>query len=180
MIYQLNSEYYVRALRAEDLDGPYPAWFEDQEVCRFNSHGKFFKSASWFRDYLASLDREDRVVWAVCHVTDGHIGNVSLQSMSFINRTAELAILMGDRRHWRKGVSTLASRQLLEHGFLKLNLHRIYCGTAASNVGMRRLAAAMGMTHEGTLRSHVYLDGKWEDVLQFGVLRSEFPERVRA
>jgi ribosomal-protein-alanine N-acetyltransferase len=62
----------------------------------------------------------------------------------------------------------------VEHGFLKLNLHRIHCGTAGSNTGMQRLAAAMGMALEGTLRSHLYLDGKWEDVLQFGVLRSEF------
>ncbi|MBM3670542.1 MAG: GNAT family N-acetyltransferase, partial [Actinobacteria bacterium] len=98
MIAQLSDEYYVRALEERDLQGPYPAWFQDQEVCRFNSHGKFLKTEQYFRDFLKALDREDRVVWAMCHRTDGHIGNISLQGLSFINRSADFAILLGDRR----------------------------------------------------------------------------------
>lgn len=174
MIYQLNGEYHVRGLRESDVDGPYPSWFGDQEVCRFNSHGKFVRSADYFRDYVRSLDAGTAIVWAVCHAEHGHIGNVSLQALSFVDRNAEFAVIMGDRRHWGRGVATLAARRLLQHGFDKLNLHRIYCGTAASNLAMRKLALALGMREEGTRRSHLYLEGEWVDVVEFGVLRSEF------
>ena len=44
MIYDLKNGYYVRNLLKKDLDGPYMSWFEDQDVCKFNSHGKFFKN----------------------------------------------------------------------------------------------------------------------------------------
>jgi Acetyltransferases, including N-acetylases of ribosomal proteins len=176
VIYQLDDDYYVRPLSEDDLRGPYPGWFEDQDVCRYNSHGKFFKTASWFRDYVASLNAEDRVVWAICHREHGHIGNISLQGISFINRTAEFAIILGDRRHWGRGVGLLAGRALLRHGFDKLNLERIYCGTAATNSGMIRLATAMGMTLEGTRRSHLFLEGARVDVVEYGILRSELPE----
>lgn len=174
MIYQLSKDYFVRALAESDLDGAYPGWFEDQEVCRYNSHGKFFKSRAYFLAYLNESNRQDRVVWAICHVGDGHIGNASLQEISMINRTAEFAILLGDKRHWNKGVGLLAGRKLLEHGFNKLDLERIYCGTAASNEGMKKLAVAMGMTLEGTRRRHLYLEGARVDMLEYGILRAEF------
>ncbi|MBU2538874.1 MAG: GNAT family N-acetyltransferase [Proteobacteria bacterium] len=174
MIYELNNEYFVRPLAEEDLDGAYPKWFENQDVCRYNSHGKFFKTKAYFKKYLDDINKEDRVVWAICHATDGHIGNVSLQEISLINRTAEFAILLGEKRHWRKGLGLLASRRILEHGFNQLNLERIYCGMAATNEGMKKLALAMGMSLEGTRRQHLFLDGSRVDMLEYGILQSEF------
>lgn len=174
MIYALNNEYYVRPMQESDLAGPYPSWFEDQEVCKYNSHGKYARSANYFRSFFDSLGGEDQVVWAICHSTDGHIGCISLQGLSFINRNAEFAVLMGHRKHWRKGVAFEAGRKLLEHGFFKLNLERIYCGMAAPNIGMRKLAERLGMVQEGCRRNHLYLEGKWVDMLEFGLLKSEF------
>lgn len=173
MIYRLNSEYYVRTLREEDLLGPYMSWFEDQEVCRYNSHGKFFKSQSDFRNYIDNLKGEDQVVWAICHSTDGHIGNISLQKISFIHRHAEFAMLIGDKNHWCKGVGTMASQALFIHGFNKLNLERIWCATTSTNVALNNLATKLGMVKEGCRRSHLYMDGKWVDMIEFGLLRRE-------
>ena len=98
MIYRLSDEYFVRGLRESDVDGPYPSWFEDQEVCRFNSHGKVVRSEEYFRQYVRSLNSGDAVVWAICHQEHGHIGNISLQSISALNRNAEFAVILGDRR----------------------------------------------------------------------------------
>lgn len=174
MIYTLGDGYGVRPLRADDLVGPYLSWFEDQEVCRFNSHGAFPKTAEYFRAYFEASNNEDRVVWAVCHDADGHIGNISLQSISLIDQNAEFAVLIGDRRHWGKGVALAAGRRLIEHGFSKLNLERVYCGTVATNVGMIRVAERLGMQLEGRRRSQRFLDGDWVDVVEFGLLRQEW------
>ena len=174
MIHNLPDGYHVRGLRESDLAGPYPTWFEDQEVCKYNSHGKFSRNAQWLRDLYDNLNREDQVVWAICHHVDGHIGNVSLQSISVINRNAEYTILIGNRDHWRKSAGLNASLALLRHGFEKLNLERIYCGTASGNMGMQRLALRMGMIEEGRRRKHLFLDGGWHDVIEYGVLRDDF------
>jgi ribosomal-protein-alanine N-acetyltransferase len=174
MIYQLNQDYFLRPLSIKDLDGSYSMWFQDQEICEHNSHGKFFKSRSYFEVYLNQLDREDRVVLAICHKLDGHIGNLSLQDLSLINRTAEFAIILGDKRHWGKNVGFLAGHAMITHGFRKLNLERIYCGTAATNIGMQKLAKKLGMLLEGTRREHLFLDGAKVDMLEYGILRDEF------
>lgn len=180
MIHQLADSYYVRGLHESDLSGPYPYWFEDQEVCKYNSHGKFFRNAQWFRDFYEGLNSDDQVVWAICHEEDGHIGNVSLGNIATINRNAEFAILIGDQRHWRKSVGLNASLALLNHGFEKLNLERIYCGTAIGNVGMNRLALRLGMVEEGRRRKHLFLDGGWHDMVEYGVLRDEFISKENA
>jgi RimJ/RimL family protein N-acetyltransferase len=173
MIYQLERGYFVRPVQERDLKGPYLSWFEDQEVCKYNSHGKFFKTKTYYKACYEWLNGEDRITWAICHKTDGHIGNIGLQGISFINRNAEFAIILGDKRHWGKGVALDASRKLIEHGFHKLNLERVYCGTAENNAAMRKLATALGMVEEGRRRSHLFLDGKWVDVIEYGLLRRE-------
>lgn len=173
MIHALSDQYYVRSLRESDLQGAYPSWFEDQEVCRFNSHGKFFRNTDYFRHYIATVNNDDRVVWAICHQLDGHIGNISLQTISIINRNAEFAIIIGDRRHIGKGVSKLAGFKIVQHGFYKLNLERIYCGMADTNKAMKALAIALGMAEEGRRRKHFFLDGEWIDLVEYGLLRED-------
>jgi [ribosomal protein S5]-alanine N-acetyltransferase len=173
-IYTLSDEYFLRSLVESDLDGPYPTWFEDQDVCCNNSHGNFFKTKDHFKAYFDALNFEDRIVFAMCHIDDGHVGNISLQAISFIDRSAEFAILIGDKRHWGKGLGLLAGKRLIAHGFNKLDLQRIHCGTAASNHGMIKLATTLGMEHEGTRREHLYLNGNRVDLLEYGLLRSEF------
>lgn len=172
--YRLSDDYWVRPLVEADIDGPYPTWFADPEVCRWNSHGKFFRSREWFLEFVRGANGSDRIVWAICHAEHGHVGNISLTALSFVNRNAEFAILVGDRRHWGRGVGKLAGRALLRHGFGPLNLHRIHCGTAASNLGMQGLAKALHMREEGRRRQHLWLEGEWVDVLEYGVLRDEF------
>jgi len=173
MIYALGNKYFVRALQLSDLEGPYPSWFEDQEICKYNSHGKYFKSANYYRSYIENIDKASQIVWAICHESDGHIGNVSLQSLSFINRSAEFAIIIGNKDHIGKGLSKMAGKKIIEHGFYKLNLERIYCGTADTNSQMKALAKSLGMVEEGRRRKHIYLDNMWVDIIEYGLLRKE-------
>lgn len=174
MIYQFEQSYFVRPLEMADIDGPYPGWFQDDEVCRYNRHSKFPKSRAWFESYVRAANQDDRVVWAICHKEDGHIGNITLENISVVNRSAEFAIILGDKRHWGKGIGLLAGKALVRHGFEKINLHRIYCGTAASNEGMKKLALALDMSQEGIRRQHLFLEGEWVDMIEYGVLRDEF------
>jgi len=177
----VGEKVYLRPLRDEDAEGPYPSWLNDAEVCAGNSHHVFPYAKEQAREYIRGVrGRRDCLVLAII-VPEGeherHIGNMSLQSIDYVWGSAEFGVLIGDRTAWGKGYGKEAMRLILAHAFRSLNLHRVYCGTFDTNPGMRRLAAYVGMREEGRRREAAFKDGRYVDIVEFGVLRSEFDER---
>jgi [ribosomal protein S5]-alanine N-acetyltransferase len=167
---------YVRSLKMQDVTGNYKKWLNDQDVCKYNSHGIFPTSKKNLEEYVKSLKVDNsKIVWAIIDKSnDNHLGNISLQSIDYINRTAEFAIIIGEKEYWGKGYASEAAELIARHGFKKLNLNRIYCGTASTNLGMQKLALKMKMKLEGRRRQDLFLEGKYVDTLEYGVLRSEY------
>lgn len=165
-----------RGLCEADIDGPYLHWFDDQEVCRFNSHGRFPSTRKKMRAYIDMLQTsETHLVWAMVEKGSGeHVGNLSLQSIDMVNRSAEFAIIIGARSCWGKGYAYEAAQLLFSHGFRKLGLNRIYCGTSENNGGMIHLAGKLGMTREGIRRQALFENGEFVDAVEFGLLKGEF------
>lgn len=166
----------LRPLREEDADGAYPGWLNDAEVSRGNSHHVFPYTRIQALEFIRSQSgRRDALVLAIVERTSGaHIGNISLQSLNFIHRSGELAVLLGEKEFWGQGLGFEASHLLVRHGFEALNLNRIELGTPASNIGMQKIAEKLGMKREGVKRAAFFKDGRYQDVLLYGLLRGEF------
>lgn len=177
-IYQ-EGDVGIKGLSSEELAGNYPDWFADMEVCRHNRHGAFPKSREGIANFVRGLDGDSsRLVWAVYAVTDNcHVGNISLQSINYIDRTAEIAFIFGEKAYWGRGYAFTAARMLIAHGFDKLNLRRIHCGTASTNTAMQKLAHKLGMREEGKRRQALFLNGEYVDVVEYGLLKDEWLTR---
>jgi RimJ/RimL family protein N-acetyltransferase len=167
---------YLRPLEFADCEGPYLEWFNDEEVCRGNRHHTFPYTPEKAREYVAmTRSSTDELVLAIVdREKETHIGNIALQQIHPIYRSAEFSIIIGDKRYWGKGYGTEAGRLLLDHGFSRLNLHRVACGTFASNKAMQGLALDLGMKEEGRRRQAAFVGGKFVDVIEYGVLRDEY------
>ena len=166
----------LRGLCEEDAYGNYPKWFNDQEVCINNRHAVFPYSEKDCLNYIQKVinSKEDLVLAILLKETNKHIGVISLQNINYISRSAELAILLGERDCWGKGYAKEASFLLISHGFRQLNLHRIYCGTSSENIAMQKLAISLGMCEEGRRRMAIYKNGRFSDILEYGLLMDEF------
>ncbi|MEK6537820.1 MAG: GNAT family protein [Nitrospirota bacterium] len=166
----------LRVLEERDIDGPYSMWLNDPEVCQFNSHARFPVGKDDLRKYIQEAKRSSSMqVFAIVTKEKGsHIGNISLQNIDYVDRSAELAIIIGDKRYWGKGIGLEAWKLMMNYGFLVLNLHRLYCGCANKNLGMRRIAEKSGMKPEGRKRDAFFKDGGYDDILEFGILKNEY------
>jgi len=174
-IFLEGEKIYLRSLVREDLNVDYLQWLNDEEVCRFNSHAIFPNTEPKMQAYFDSLQHQQAIVLAIIDkATDTHIGNVSLQNINWISRNAEFAILIGNKKYWKGGFGTEASTMIVEYGFNRLNLHRIYCGTLEGNEGMQKLSQILKMKEEGLRREAIFKNGKYFNILEYGVLKTEF------
>lgn len=168
----IGERVYLRPLHVNDANGDYPNWLNDKEVCQYNSHGDKLYTQEMALSYIQSIQNSLTCkVFAICDKkSDTHIGNISLQAISKTNESAEFAILLGNRAFWGKGLSKEAGRLLIDYGFGELKLHRIYCGTSEANIPMQHLALALGMELEGKRKEAMKKNGKFYDILEYGIL----------
>lgn len=171
-----GSRIYLRPLEEEDLKGKYVSWLNDKNVNKYNSHHVFPYSLVEGLAYIrkSKKDRENLILAIVTKRGNVHIGNISLQNIDYINKNAEIAILIGEKKYRGKGYAKEAACMLTEHGFKSLGLSRIYCGTSSKNLSMRKLAESLNMTLEGKRRRAMFKDGAFVDIMEYGVLANEF------
>lgn len=167
---------YLRALVEADAEGGYPDWLNDEEVCRGNSHHVFPYTRESALSYIRhAVETRSELILAIAVKEDRrHIGNIALQHIHPVYRSAELSVLIGDRSCWGRGYAKEAGRLICDHGFAAMNLHRIGCGTFEDNVAMQRVALALGMKEEGRRRQAAFKQGRYLDIVEYGVLKPEY------
>ena len=187
-----TDRFYVRPFQKEDMTEQYRQWFHDPDVTKQNSHGLFPYTKEQMAKFLAQLESSDNLVWAVMakpeekgrrfakyekhglYYLDGlHIGNITLQQINWIYRSAEFACVFGEKNYWGKGYGTEAAKMIFNHGFKRLNLHRIWTGTASTNIGMQKIAGKLGMKKEGVFKEAMFLNGEWIDIVEYGILAKD-------
>ena len=86
---------------------------------------------------------------------------------------AELGYWIG-QPFWGNGYCTEAALAVLKYGFESLGLHRIYSSHFSSNPASGRVMQKIGMRYEGCLRQHILKWGKFQDIVKYGILKSEW------
>ncbi len=76
-----------------------------------------------------------------------------------------------------KGYATEIGRALLDIGFGRLRLHRVFAMCSTENLASRRVMEKLGMRQEGTLREHFRARERWWSSHLYAVLDSEYRKK---
>jgi RimJ/RimL family protein N-acetyltransferase len=169
-----GSRLYLRPLELED-GRAVVEWMNDREVLRYLT--KTLPINSFREDeFLRTLYKDEKNVHLGIVVRDDHrlIGRVSLVNIDAVGRSAELSLVIGDRSAWGKGYGVEADGLMLRYGFDLLNLHRVYAFVLEGHHPSVRVLEENRLVREGLLREHVYRDGRYHNVLLYGILTGEF------
>jgi RimJ/RimL family protein N-acetyltransferase len=134
--------------------------------------------------YRTPLTREDHLNWMKEKVAKGHViqfiicnnsddkplGSVYLQNIEMAHRKAEWGLFLGEDEAFGRGVGTQTGKLFLDYIFNTYHLHKIVSRVLARNKGCIHMCEKLGCTQEAYLKEELILDGKYEDLVWFGII----------
>lgn len=100
-------------------------------------------------------------------------GMVSYNAISRVNHIGFVGYWLSTAFRGR-GIMRDSVRALVSFGFQNLSLNRVEIHVAVENFPSKRIPEALGFKSEGIMRQAGYLYGRYEDVILFAMLRSEW------
>jgi len=151
-------------------------WLNDKEVTKYQNKGVFYNTPEKQFSYLLEMKESSTDVLFGIYFDKKHIGCVALHNIDWINRSAKIGILIGEKSYWNKGIGKKAWNIITQYGLFILNLHRIYADIFEENEASLKVAKASGFKEEGIIRDKYYKNGKYYNAVLLSVLKDEFIE----
>lgn len=102
-----------------------------------------------------------------------YVGTISLKNINYIDKNAEYAIVIR-KKFWGKDYAFESTKKILEYGFNRLNLHKIYLNVLEKNVRANKFYLKFGFVKEAVFQGHVYIDGKYENLIWYYLIKEKY------
>lgn len=155
-------------------------WLNDPEVMQWwdgrDHPATFDRVEARFRRSVEGSDREsERFMIEVDKGGAPHtIGMVQYTRVQPRARNSQIDVLIGEPEFREAGYGTDALRAVLKHLFETQKVHRVWHTMQAGNVRAQKSAEKIGFVKEGVLREHDQVEGKYVDVVVYGMLASDW------
>ena len=152
------------------------SWRSEQSTLRHNplaatSYEDFANGFMRVGSDLRDLTRFERFGWAC--LADGElVGNINLKGVNHMMLYAELGYTVGEKFQGR-GIATLMVGALCRRVFEETNLRKLTAYVHEANKASCRVLEKAGFQREGLLREHYIINGKPENEVFFGLLRTD-------
>jgi RimJ/RimL family protein N-acetyltransferase len=172
---------HLRAFEKEDIDSIIK-WVNDEAVTQYLSDILIYPisradEVKWLESVSITNHREK--VFAIETLNKELIGSVGLHNINWVERKAELGIMIGEREFWGKGYGSEAVREVLRITFEKMNLNRVYLRVFENNPRAIRVYEKCGFQIEGSLRQDHYYGRRYYDTLIMAMLKEEYFEKFK-
>ena len=124
---------------------------------------------------VISSDSKDSIYYAIAKKgTREYLGGIDLTSIDPIDKTCILSIVIGKNENRNKGIASEAISLILDIAFNKLHLHKVELNVFEKNIAAIKCYKKNGFMIEGNKREHMLINGKYENLIQMGILETEY------
>ncbi|WP_374966774.1 GNAT family N-acetyltransferase [Lysinibacillus sp. RS5] len=124
---------------------------------------------SWIEFHYDNFIEDFSYEFAVTDKETGDLfGTIGLSNKKDFNQ-GELAYWIGEP-YWGKGYATEAAQAIVQFAFEEKKLHKVFARYFSSNPASGKVMEKIGMKQEGILKDHVIKDGKYEDIVYYGII----------
>jgi ribosomal-protein-alanine N-acetyltransferase len=149
-------------------------WMNDKDVVRYSQHRHIRYHHNTLKKYIGSFDHQRNHLWAILDKNvkrhpaepwvDHYLGHITAHCDPF-NRTAQVGIMIGERRYWGRGYGqetwSAVCDWLIENGARK-----VCAGCMEPNVAMCKIFTKAGMVEEARLKDQFMFEGKLVDEIR--------------
>ncbi|MBI2063443.1 MAG: GNAT family N-acetyltransferase [Candidatus Yanofskybacteria bacterium] len=179
---------FLRTLGVDDATEEYAGWLNDPEVNRFLAT----KSATVdeLRNYIIKKDEQDDALFFGIFLKDPvrglardevaspkdlgeatsngtHIGTIKLEPIDLAGKKATIAMMIGNKNYWGKGLMPEATKLLINYCFSELGLDEVNLGVLDQNKSAIRAYEKVGfkethrapksVNYSGQVYDHVFM-----------------------
>ncbi len=165
----------LRPVKSEDAD-KFIIWMNDPKITENLVCTKpitLTEEQKWINSLETNNSEVVFTIESIEQEGDIVIGSTGLHKINWINHSATFGIVIGRSEYWSKGYGSRVLKLVLEYGFNSLNLHRIESSVYSFNEKSINLHKKF-FQQEGIKREAVYKNGKYHDVVYFGLLRKNY------
>ncbi|MFD1135165.1 GNAT family N-acetyltransferase [Paenibacillus urinalis] len=173
----------LREYRMEDLSA-IQSWVNDSVITStlsdLFSYPQSIKKTEDFIHMMMDGKSDTHKSFVIAHQdTLEYIGQIDVLNISWKNRTASLAIVIGSKKDQGRGFGSEAIRLLQYLVFNEMNLNRLELQVYDFNHAAIRCYKKCGFVEEGRARQKIYRNGKYNDIIHMSILKSEYDTLVQ-
>ncbi|MTI49514.1 MAG: GNAT family N-acetyltransferase [Firmicutes bacterium] len=120
----------------------------------------------------------NRYMFTIETLDGTNVGALNLNSIDERNGTFSIGMQVG-RDYRGKGYGTAAMRILLRYAFFERRLNKYYGSVLETNIASPTMLKKVGCVQEGVQRQMVYTDGRYHDIILYGLTKEEFIENEK-
>jgi len=156
----------IAPLLPEHVSEAYVGWLNDPEVIRY-TYASLGATVDSVQEYVrAAIEAPNAAMWRILADGNEHIGNIRLSNIRWMHRRAEVALMIGDRNYWGRGLAAKAIDLVACYAFEELKLHKLIAGVLKPNLSSKRAFEKAGFQCEALLREHSIFNGAMCDTYQ--------------
>lgn len=165
----------LRPFKESDITEEYLSWLNDPEVARYLDTGGSVATKESVQPYLRKFQHSaEFLMLAIIERRAGrHIGNITVNWIHPIHRTAYVGIMVGRKECWGQGYGAEALQRVLEYLFCQRHLLKVNAVCVVDNARSLRLFKKLGFRVEATLRMRLSVDGVARDKVRLSLFRDE-------
>ena len=159
-----NAEYFVK-------------WMNDFDVTDYIGRTSQLLTLESEMQWLEGKTKENGYMMTIIDISnDQIIGNIELSKINYVDRSAVLGIMIGEKENRSKGYGTEAIGLLLDFAFNYLNLNSVSLSLLEVNERAKRCYEKVGFKEFGRKRKCKFLNGKYYDAIYMDILACEFKD----
>jgi RimJ/RimL family protein N-acetyltransferase len=156
-------------------------WHNDPELRKLGSGGELSTTKEKEEEDIKNThSSKDQAYFMIVKKSDNKsIGFIRLNCLTGSSRNVWLRMIIGDKNSWGGNYASSALHAVLEWLFYELTIHRVSLETYSTNKRALRFFEKMGFKREGISREAHFADGRYYDIICFGLLKNEYHQKIK-